>query len=166
MFKLNLPTIADHGHWSLGVLVGLPIWGLLTVAILAFAVYCIVVAIVDHEMGDIFGLGVLFGLVGILSAVGMFFGYYPFSAEYHQWREASGTVQTIDSRLIGENKSTSTKFVVSFTDDPAAQFGCNDTRCAGVHPGDHLTLTCKRANQWFGTDGYDCNFVSYEPATK
>jgi hypothetical protein len=159
-------TIADHGHPSLGVVVGLPIWGCFTLAALIVGVALIIWRCADgtYESDGAGGLGAIVVAVGIVSAIGMFFGNYPLSAPYHQWREASGTVQTIDSRLIGENKSTSTKFVVTFADDPASQYGCNDTRCAGIHVGDHLTLTCKRTNQWFGTDGYDCNFVSYTPA--
>ena len=57
------------------------------------------------------------------------------------------------------------KFVVRYEDGGGQQFGCTDTRCASVKPGDTLTLACKRAWEWAATDGYDCRFRATEAAS-
>lgn len=89
-------------------------------------------------------------------------GMYPYSAEYHKWQPASGEVASVDSRLIGASGGgAETKFVVRFKNS-TQQYGCDDTRCSSVHEGDNLSLSCKRAWQYTGTDGYDCRFVSLD----
>lgn len=100
-------------------------------------------------------------LVGVLAnIVGLWWGMYPWKWEYHQWRPISGTVATVDSRLVpAGDKSMEDKFVVTFEDNPQ-QYGVLDTRAATLRPGDGLVITCVRRWQWSGTHGYDCNFVS------
>jgi hypothetical protein len=165
---MNVLQIADSGTWSLGVLVGLPLFALLLIALVIGGILLIRfdrrVGSYDRGIPKALGIGSL--ITAALVAVTMVTpaGYYPFSAEYHQWREASGTVVKIDKRLISSGKdSMEDKFVVRFEGD-GQQFGCDDTRCAGVEVGDSLTLSCKRAWQYTGTDGYDCRFVSTEAA--
>lgn len=99
------------------------------------------------------------GLI-LVTLVGTWWGMYPWKAEYHNWTPVSGTVATIDSRLVGRDQSTDQKFVVTFTGS-AQQYGVTDTRAASVRVGDSLDLTCVRQWQQAGTDGYDCNFVGY-----
>jgi len=97
----------------------------------------------------------------VIAAIALVFvavGYYPYKAEYHQFVTKVGEVRSIKSRLLGSSDSFQQKFVVEYTD--GRQFGCEDTRCALVKPGDKLTLACKRIWQYAGTDGYDCNFIS------
>lgn len=89
-------------------------------------------------------------------------GMYPWKAEYHHWTPISGTVETVDSRLVstGEN-AMEDKYVVKLNGSDQ-QYGVLDTRAAGLKPGDHLSITCVRIWQYSGTDGFDCNFVSLQ----
>lgn len=148
--------------WSLGVLIGVPA-----------AVICLVFGFValgifakwqreDHDALPLVGGAVAFILVVIGICASPVVGFYPYSAEYHQWRDHGGVVAKIDNRLISTGKAMETKFVVRF-EGSTQQYGCDDTRCASVQVGDRLTLSCKRAWQYTGTDGYDCRFVSTEP---
>lgn len=100
----------------------------------------------------------------VLASAGLWWGMYPWKAEYHQWRPVTGRVTTVDSRMVpaGEH-GMEQKFVVMFDGNPQ-QYGVIDTRAAGVKPGDQLTITCVRRWQWAGEHGYDCNFVGLERA--
>lgn len=105
-----------------------------------------------------------FGALSILAAVtttaGLWWGMYPWKAEYHEWRPVTGVVATVDSRLTANTSGgMEDKFVVTLTDNPGQQYGVLDTRAASLRPGDHLDITCVRRWQWSGTHGYDCNFV-------
>jgi hypothetical protein len=42
--------------------------------------------------------------------------------------------------------------------DDGGTYGCTDTRCALVEPGDYLKLACKKAWEYGSTDGWDCRF--------
>jgi hypothetical protein len=100
----------------------------------------------------------------VVAAVGLWWGMYPWKAEYHEWRPVSGVVETIDSRLVASGNgdgSMEDKFVVTFKGNPQ-EYGVLDTRAAAVKPGDTLTITCVRRWQWSGSHGYDCNFVDME----
>lgn len=109
------------------------------------------------------GAGICFAAV-VLCAFGLWWGMYPWKAEYHQWRPVSGVVDTVDSRILpAGDSSMEQKFVVRFKGSPQ-QYGVLDTRAAGVKPGDRLTVTCVRRWQWSGTHGFDCNFVSLDGA--
>lgn len=150
-------NISDSGPWSLGTLIGLPVSILLVVATLGIAVALI-------GWGYDFDLRVMGAFVLILGIAGAAmiaspWGMYPYKGEYHQWREVSGTVDQIDKRLISSGGKMEDKFVIRF-EGSDLQFGCDDTRCAQVKPDDDLTLSCKRAWQYTGTDGYDCRFTS------
>lgn len=161
--------IADSGTWTLSTLIWLPVAVFLTIGSIVAAI--LLWRCAQSEKGErygdrgpalfLFGCSIFCALcVVIATTVGM----YPYSAEYHQWRETSGTVTKIDKRLISTGDGMSDKFVVRFDGD-GQQFGCDDTRCASVEVGDALTLSCKRAWQYTGTDGYDCRFVSTEAAS-
>lgn len=158
-------TAMDH-TWSLGTLVGVPLAILGVLALLALA--WLLWRYATRHAGDEFSeSGIAKGfsvaaVVGALIAVfGVVWGEYPYNSEYHQWRTTSGTVTQVGSRLLGEDKSTTQRFVVTLAG--VGQRSCDDTRCAEVKVGDHLTLTCKRAWQYAGADGYDCNFVEDQP---
>lgn len=90
----------------------------------------------------------------MLVAVGM----WPYKADYHRWTAHSGTVSDVNRRMIADGNSTSQKYVVRFTGS-RQEYGCQDTRCALIRPGDRIDLACKRAWQYAGTDGWDCNFI-------
>jgi nitrogen fixation-related uncharacterized protein len=148
--------------WSLGTLIGLPIAGFLAVICLAVAVAAFLwrrsMDLSDYDRTFATGsiVGGIVSLVLVVIATGWFM--WPWKAEYHQWRDTSGTVVAVDSRLLSDGHGTTQRFVVTLDGD--RQRACDDTRCAQVKPGDDLTLKCKRAWQWAATPGWDCNFVN------
>lgn len=147
-------------HWSIGVLVGGPIAALVFIALTLLAAWAFRRRHHDdYNATDLSVLAWCSAGAAVVVVVASVLFFYPFKAEYHQWREVSGTVATTNSRFLSGDNGTDQKFVVTF-DGSGQQFGCSDTRCAGVQKGDDLTLTCKRSWQWFGTPGYDCNFVA------
>lgn len=149
--------------WSLGTLIWLPISALLVIGLIAFGE----IAKRAREGASTYDKGLWTGTkwcsraLALLFVIGTALGMYPYAGEYHQWRDVAGTVASIDNRLIGTGDGMETKFVVRFADTDQ-QYGCDDTRCAQVREGDRLTLSCIRAWQYTGTDGYDCRFVSTE----
>lgn len=148
---------------SLGTLIAFPI---MLVLILATAIGSVLFfwcrrnenGVVDR---DFLGASAILGAVCLGLIIGTAYGMYPYDAEYHTWRKKSGTVGAVDSRLLGQEKSTTQRFVVTFTD--GEQRACDDTRCATVKRGDWLSLRCKRAWQYGATPGYDCNWVGNRP---
>lgn len=156
-------TFITYGssHPSIGVLVGLPFAALLFFGFVALAIWA------SRTPADIWSSFPRKPVVWVLSIVAVFtlavtaFSFYPFSGEYHSWQKISGTVTSTNSRFLAARGGADQKFVVTFNGS-GQQFGCNDTRCSTVRKGDELTITCKRTFQWFGTPGYDCNFVSME----
>lgn len=144
---------------SLGVVIGLPVAGLLVLIALCVLAFGIYVQIVEGDAGFFIGLGAA-ALVIVVVATGAFM--WPWSAEYHEWRPVSGTVTATASRLLGENKSTTQYYAMQIA---GQDYRCDDTRCATVKVGDHLDMTCKREWQFTGTPGWDCNFVATTPAS-
>ena len=127
-------------------------------------IVAIIINISMHMEKDDYAGEVTFVIVAIIliAGISVWWGMYPWKADYHEWREHSGIVDTApDSRILTDTASGSIeqKFVVKFIGDDQ-QYGVNDTRAAGLKPGDHLTITCVHIFQWSGTHGYDCNFVS------
>jgi hypothetical protein len=151
--------MAASGPWTLGTLIWLPIVALLVLGLVAFAVFCFMESEPGLGVGSI-ALAVAFIVGTALPS----FGMYPYKAEYHQWRDVSGTVEKIDKRLIGSSDKMEDKFVIRFANSGGRQFGCDDTRCASVTAGDWLKLSCKRVWQYTGTDGYDCRFSDTKAA--
>jgi hypothetical protein len=151
--------------WSLGTLIGFPL-GIFAALIGAVLVW-VCIRWWKRERGASYGDGPL-AIVGIVvgslmvagALIGTGVGMWPYSAEYHQWRTTTGTVQAVGSRLLGDGTGTTQRFVVTLAG--IGQRSCDDTRCAEVKVGDRLTLSCKRAWQYSGTPGYDCNYLDDE----
>lgn len=148
---------------SLGVFIGLPVTVILGVACAAVLLFAARIA----DRMDVSILAPIGGGAAAAAVVVVVFvlSWFPFSAEYHQWTQLRGTVAQSSSRLISADNATSQRFVVAFKGNPG-QFSCDDTRCALVHPGDVLTLSCKRSWQYVGTSGYDCNYVDDRGGTQ
>lgn len=138
------------GRWSIGTLVGLPIAAIIVIALLVLAG----VALYGREKG----IGGKF--LALALGIALFTGWamYPWQARYHRWEPKTGTVESVNKRLISDgDKSMSERFVVRWR-GADGEYGCDDTRCALVRPGDRLTLLCKREWQYAGVDGWACNF--------
>jgi hypothetical protein len=88
--------------------------------------------------------------------------WWPFDWTYHTWTTVDGQVASVDKRILGQDKGMSEVFLITYRDNPQ-QYRCDDTRCAGIHPGDQLTLSCKPEWQYAATDGWSCNFVEAKP---
>lgn len=148
--------------WSLGMWIGVP----LTIVLVLIGLAAIVVGLLmwKEDGAGFFLAGGVVWLVVVLGIALSPLGFYPYHSEYHQWRELGGTLTQVDKRLISTDNGMEDKFVVRFAGS-SQQYGCDDTRCAGIHVGDYLALSCKRAWQYTGTDGYDCRFVATEPAS-
>lgn len=155
-------------RWSLGTLIGFPLLIVATIilVILAVLLFRKSKTVSLNEDGRIlWWCGIVTAFSALCMIVGTAWGMWPYSGEYHQWRETTGVVQRVDSRLLASDTQgggTTQRFVVTFTD--GRQRSCDDTRCALVKEQDELTLFCKRAWQWTGTPGYDCTYsVDHSP---
>lgn len=144
-----------------------------TMALVPFLiVVCVVIATITFLMwrhlrrvedpddtGFALGAWLVSTLVALLIGLSLWWGMYPWKADYHEWRAVSGTVEQINHRLTSTGeKSMEDKYVVKFWGN-TQQYGVLDTRMATVEEGDDLVITCVRRYQWSGTHGYDCNFV-------
>ncbi|WP_025358364.1 hypothetical protein [Kutzneria albida] len=150
-------------YWSLGVTVGLPIAGFISL----LATVGIVVGVrYGKKIGSYEFLEPSGGLIWtgsialfhtlLITGIVMF----PWTAEYHQWRPVGGTLSEVQSRLIsaGSNGGSNQKFAVRFTGSKQ-EYSCEDTRCALLKPRQHLELSCIREWQYAGTPGYACQYV-------
>ena len=152
-----------ESHYSLGLLIGLPIFIIFIAAFIVAGLflrsYSNSADVYDRSM-VVLAKWFCWGLAGTL-VIGALLGFYPYKHEYHAWQNVDGTVTSTNSRFLASNNGTDQKFVVTFKGSDQ-QFGCSDTRCSTIREGDWLEITCKRSFQWFGTPGYDCNFVDYK----
>ena len=149
--------------WTLPTLILLPLLLILIVVSLVVTVAAAMSWRSARTRGSFTDAPVLLagGVVALLVlGIGTAVGFYPYKAEYHQFVTKVGTVESIKSRLLGSSDSFQQKFVVRYTD--GRLFGCEDTRCAVVKPGNTLTLACKRTWQYAGEDGYDCKYIRNE----
>lgn len=104
------------------------------------------------------------GVVLVVATVGVSaWAFFPYRMEYHQFRHVQGTVQDVQSRFLGDGKSTSQNFAVRLNED-GQTYRCDDSRCSLVKPGDHISLWCIREWQYASTSGYQCRFDSTAPA--
>jgi hypothetical protein len=154
----------NEASWSLGTLIGLPIWALFLIACIGLGGMLLWDAARTQYESPWLGVGIIVAGL-IVTGLGVGLGFYPYKAEYHQWQTQTGTVEQIDKRILGgSDGSINERFVVDLGD--GKQYGCDDTRCAGVREGDRLTLSCKREWQYAGVDGYGCKFVENRKAAR
>lgn len=130
--------------------------------LLALLVFISVASACIHVFGESYGEWGLGALISFLLAAGLAggiaWGMYPYDSEYHTWRTKAGVVQSVSSRLMGDQAE---KFVVVLDDGQA--YGIQDTRASLIKAGDTVVLRCKRAWQYAGTDGWDCAYKNRIP---
>lgn len=153
-----------EGTWSLSFLFGL-------LAACAMFIAAVVAGVLllrwarrnaySFDEGTARALG--WGALGfaVLVVIGTAVSTFPWEREYHRFEPKVGEVQVIDKRLVAQGGGMQEKIVVRFADLPG-QWGCEDTRCALVKPGDMLALRCIKRWDYSATDGYDCRFVAHE----
>lgn len=99
--------------------------------------------------------------IAIVAALALGFGlvaYYPFSSDFHKYYPVTGTVQTVDSRLIGNGDSgVSQRFVVVLKES-GQPFAVDDTRATLLKPGDPVSLRCKREFEFNSVPGWGCKW--------
>lgn len=104
---------------------------------------------------------VAFVVALIVAGLYVWASYPSFDMKYHSYKPVAGTVEKINSRIVSDGDSVNQKFVVIFKGD-SQEYGCVDTRCSLVQPGDQLSLSCIQVFVYAGTDGFDCQFVKRE----
>jgi hypothetical protein len=104
----------------------------------------------ERGMDFLIWLGVLAVEAGFLALV-----LFPFQSAYMRYVPVTGKVQQVTSRFLSNGNNGSTqKFAVMLTNGEI--YGCNDTRCSAVVPGDEITMLCEKTWQWGGPAGEDC----------
>lgn len=101
--------------------------------------------------------GLLTGFAG-LAIVGVITGFmmWPWQMRYHEYTPVSGIVQQSSSRFINDGQGNiSQRIAVKIS---GQIYGCDDTRCTELKPGDPVTLLCKPEYQWNATPGWACNW--------
>jgi hypothetical protein len=151
-----MTTTTGDQSWSLGVLIGGPV-ALVFILLSLVAVAAGVVLWRREADALLFVLGAG-SLVVTLGITG--WAFYPYSSDYHKWTELTGEVVKVNDRFLQAGKGVEQKYVVDFGD--GEEYGCRDTRCSLIEPGERLTLSCKKAWQYTGRDGWDCNYVGRE----
>lgn len=153
---------------SLGVLVGLPVVGILVLASLAAVAFG--VSMRRYPRRDTFWgadddrfLGAWLlgsGVVALVLTVSISaFAFWPYQKQYHWWQPVHGQVEQVSSRLLPAGERTVTqKFVVKLRNDPHP-YGIDDTRASLLKPGDSVSLSCIRVYTYAsGDNGYDCKW--------
>lgn len=140
------------------------------------AVICVIAALVCLLGGFFLAAGerrgqrgpIIFGGIfcSLLSLAGLVLVLFPFQGDYLSYHTKTGVVQATGKRLIqsgsGSTASLNQRIAVTFKD--GGTYGCDDTRCSLLQPGDRLTLSCEKDWQWHGTSGWVCQFGSaYSP---
>lgn len=86
---------------------------------------------------------------------------WPLAGDYHRWRSVEGTVVGVNKRLVGNGDTgMSERFVFRFEDGRLR--GVDDTRAAGVRPGDSVKLKCKKEFEWGvprAANGWACRWA-------
>lgn len=113
------------------------------------------------------GVVVFGGVVCSLLSVGaLMFVLFPFSSDYLSYHNESGTVTAISSRFLSSGSGSSATVNQRYAVNIAGKgiFGCDDTRCSVIKPGDRIVLSCEKEWQWHGTPGWVCQFgAAYSP---
>ena len=138
-------------------------WPFLILAVV-IAIAGVVIALVARDRQNDFDREETNWFVAIWSAcwviiIGlMLIGQYPFSANFHKWYGVEGTVSETSSRLLTDSDgNVSQKIVIRFAESNTL-YGCNDTRCALAHKGDHIRLLCSRDFEFNAVPGWNCKY--------
>lgn len=136
--------------WDFSFTVGLWIAGIA-------AAICVLLIIADIVF-DLDMLGFALGIPGLLiTLIISAIVFWPYEAQYHQWRPITGQVQQISSRMIADGKAMSQRFGVVIDGQP---YAVDDTRASLLKVGDRVSLMCIKEWQWASTPGDACRWVS------
>jgi len=146
--------------WALDMLIGAPLLGVVLTALLVMAVLGWWSAIRDGGTNK-YGWTAQ-RMAATWSTVALAFllplallAYYPYKAEYHQWRTVDGTVSEVGNRLLGTGSGMEQRYVLVIDGQP---YGVDDTRASLVKVGDEVHLRCIRDWQYASTPGWVCRW--------
>lgn len=139
-------------QWNTGYLVGMGI-------ILILQLICIFAGAI---LGFIFQswIAPITGLICILllGIIGTFVAF-PFSSVYHRYQPISGTVQSVNSRFLGDGSGgTNQNFVVTIN---GTAYRVDDTRGSLLKKGSKVTLMCTKTFQFNAASGWVCNWGKF-----
>lgn len=164
-------------QWTLGVLVGYPVAGLLLLAAIVTIVVLLVgyrreVARVAREAAhdrETYGTSYsgrpdrarLWGVIGgavaiVVVSAAITIGSYPWKPIYHSYRPVEGTVEQVGSRILSNgDDGPSQAFVVRVA---GVDYRVDDTRAAQLHEGDQVRLACRRTWEYAAAPGEVCRW--------
>lgn len=146
--------ITDQGHWSLGVLIGLPI-----LAIFILGGIAILLGGIFSTDYDLKNFGIAGGTVTLVTSIIIgVLSYFPFHAEYHKYYTVKGTVASTSTRLLTDSDHNVSQRVVFRFAESKTLYGCDDTRCTIAKNGDAIQLKCKKDYQWQSVSGWVCRY--------
>lgn len=94
-----------------------------------------------------------------LTVVFWLWGSWPLAYDYHHWIPTTGTVKSVDKRIVKDGDSISEKYVIRFADGRTRAL--NDTIGGSLRAGDVATMRCKKAFEWGvprESHGWDCKW--------
>jgi hypothetical protein len=86
----------------------------------------------------------------------------PFSPQYHTYVPVTMTVKEVSSRFISDGGG-SVNQRVAITSADGTIYGCDDTRCTTLQPGQVVTLLCVKEWEGNGVPGEVCNWGKTGP---
>lgn len=110
------------------------------------------------------GLARGFTILAVAAAVAVVVGWVgiawpPLDMDYHRYSTVTGTVTSVEKRLVSDGEGMSEKYVVQLEGD-TQQYGCLDTRCSAIKENEDVELSCLRVWAWYGSDGFDCEYIT------
>lgn len=144
------------GHWSDGVVFGLPFFG-------GIAVICLVIAVLawrhyarlseyKRRYCDSFPLAIVSSVMAVLIIAVMVIAYFPYGRVYHRWEYKSIVVAEVRDTKPFEPDGT---YVIT-GDDGDLYMVEYDTRIAAYHTGDAILLSCKLQYERTARDWWSC----------
>ena len=139
--------------WTLGILIGLPVTMILLVG---FAITAIALFKTEEGYGETTFLAWMAVVAGAVTLIIGALAFFPYAKPYHYWEPISGTVASIDSRMVKDGDGMSERYVFKIGDD---FYGVDDTRASTVKVGDEVRLSCIKEWQWQAAPGWGCRWA-------
>lgn len=95
-------------------------------------------------------------VVAIVFGIFVWAAWPPYAMAYHTYQPTTITVRSISSRIIESGNSVNQRIAVVGTNNRI--YGCDDTRCTTLQPGQTVTLMCTLLWQGNAVPGSVCNW--------
>lgn len=137
-------------RYSLGTLIGLPCFFIVTTIVLG-----VMVSGFRHAKSGGFYLVISATVVLAIMLPLCIIQWWPFDMSYHRYYRVDGEVTAVASRQISDGRSMSQRFVVVVD---GRKLGVDDTRAALLKVGDEVHLLCKREYVYASVSGWACEW--------